>query len=63
MGESDPNAGCDSYMYEGQKLVQMILVVAALLCVPIMLLGKPLYIMLTKDKHAKPKTLKVTKNL
>uniref|UniRef100_V5I869 V-type proton ATPase subunit a n=1 Tax=Anoplophora glabripennis TaxID=217634 RepID=V5I869_ANOGL len=58
MGESDPNQGCEAYMYEGQKLVQMVLVVAALICVPIMLLGKPLYVMMTKDKHAKSKTLK-----
>lgn len=59
MGENDPNEGCDVYMYEGQKLVQQVLVVGAVICIPIMLLGKPLYVMMTKDKNAKHKPVKV----
>ncbi|CAG9815738.1 unnamed protein product [Phaedon cochleariae] len=58
MGESEPNAGCDTYMYEGQKTVQMVLVFGALICIPTMLLGKPLYIKYTRGK----KPAGVTKN-
>lgn len=59
MGENTPNEDCDIYMYDGQKLVQQVLVVGALICVPVMLLGKPLYVMMTKDKTAKHKPVKV----
>ncbi|KAJ8911194.1 hypothetical protein NQ315_004414 [Exocentrus adspersus] len=41
MGESEPNDKCDTYMYEGQKKVQFILFFGALICIPVMLLGKP----------------------
>ncbi|CAK1554133.1 unnamed protein product [Leptosia nina] len=35
---------CDAYMFEGQELVQRLLVVFSLLCVPILLFGTPVYL-------------------
>lgn len=53
MGESDPNADCDPYMYENQKTVQLILVFGTVICIPTLLLGKPLHIMFTRKNHKK----------
>lgn len=36
---------CEVYMYSGQHFIQNALVVLALACIPVMLLGKPLKIM------------------
>lgn len=47
----DPLDGCDEYMFEAQPILQKILVFVALLCVPVMLLGKPLYIQFTRKSH------------
>ena len=38
-------AGCDPFMYGGQSTIQTMLVAVAVICVPVMLFGKPLYIM------------------
>ncbi|KAJ0183763.1 hypothetical protein K1T71_000186 [Dendrolimus kikuchii] len=38
------NDGCDSYMFKGQKAFQTALLVIALLCIPVLLLGTPLYV-------------------
>lgn len=51
MGESVPNEGCDPYMYQGQQTVQLVLVLGTVICIPTLLLGKPLHIMLTRKKH------------
>lgn len=45
MKPSTAPAPCDPFMYSGQGTIQTLLVVIALLCVPVMLLGKPLYVM------------------
>ena len=45
MKETPVPAECDAYMYSGQKALQRLLLIVALLCVPVMLLGKPIYIM------------------
>lgn len=50
MGENEPNKGCDIYMYEYQRLVQIMLFVGALMCIPVMALGKPLLMMYKKKK-------------
>lgn len=54
--ESDPpkdkDTTCEIFMFEGQNEVQMALVFIALLCVPVLLLGKPFYIMCTKKSNA-----------
>lgn len=49
----EPLEGCNEYMFELQPTLQKILVFVALLCIPVMLLGKPLYIMQTRKskKH------------
>lgn len=41
---------CDAFMYSGQDAVQKGLVGVALLCIPIMLFGKPLYLIYFKNK-------------
>lgn len=51
----EPNEGCDEFMFEFQPTLQKILVFSSLLCIPVMLLGTPLYIMCTRKPH-KPKT-------
>lgn len=48
-----PEEVCKEYMFEGQNELQMGLLVVALLCIPVMLFGKPLYLMYTKPKPAK----------
>ncbi|CAD6992288.1 V-type proton ATPase 116 kDa subunit a [Ceratitis capitata] len=47
--------GCDEYMFPAQPVVQQIFVFIGLLCIPWMLLGKPLYIKFTRKNkvHAK----------
>lgn len=37
-------------MFEGQDILQKVLVFAALICIPVMLLGKPIYIVCTRKK-------------
>lgn len=48
---SEPLPGCNEFMFEGQNLVQLVFICVALLCIPVMLLGKPLYIMFSKKNH------------
>lgn len=40
-------------MYEGQQSIQYVLVFGALICIPVMLLGKPLYTMVQRKKQKK----------
>lgn len=40
--------GCSQYMFEGQYVLQLFLLSAAFLCVPVMLFGKPLYVVFIK---------------
>ncbi|GBP50419.1 Probable V-type proton ATPase 116 kDa subunit a [Eumeta japonica] len=42
---------CPTEMYRGQMALQKVLVVIALLCVPVMLLGKPYYVMKQQKKR------------
>ncbi|XP_012524036.1 V-type proton ATPase 116 kDa subunit a1 isoform X2 [Monomorium pharaonis] len=42
---------CSEYMFEGQDILQKVLLFAALLCIPVMLFGKPVYVVLSKRKH------------
>ena len=51
--EEEQKPGCEVYMFEGQQLLQQILVYLSLLCIPVLLLGKPLYVKFTRK--AKPK--------
>lgn len=45
--KSSPPAGigCQEFMFDGQDLLQVAFVIIALLCIPVLLLGKPLYIL------------------
>lgn len=54
MKRNEGNKGCDAYMYGGQRWVQTALLGVALICVPWMLLAKP--IVLTVDRKKKLKT-------
>lgn len=40
-----PPEGCHVYMFSGQHFFQIVFVIVALACIPVMLLGKPLQIM------------------
>ncbi|ALC38623.1 Vha100-2 [Drosophila busckii] len=53
-GHQKPLDGCKEYMFEGQELLQQLFVIIALVCIPWMLLAKPLYIMATRPKHIAP---------
>lgn len=55
-GHQEPLDGCKEYMFEGQEALQQVFVVVALICIPWMLLGKPLYIMSKRPKHLPPPT-------
>ncbi|XP_013200237.1 V-type proton ATPase 116 kDa subunit a 1 isoform X3 [Amyelois transitella] len=49
---TEPEPGCKEFMFEGQGSLQRIFVLIALCCIPVMLLGKPLYLMMaSKKKH------------
>lgn len=51
---NEPEAGCKEFMFEGQGSIQRVFVLVGLCCIPIMLLGKPLYLLAaSKKKHAK----------
>uniref|UniRef100_A0A0K8SPP4 V-type proton ATPase subunit a n=1 Tax=Lygus hesperus TaxID=30085 RepID=A0A0K8SPP4_LYGHE len=54
---------CDLWMYEGQDLVQKSLLALALLCIPVMLIAKPVYLISFKKKsHDSPKVVDETQN-
>lgn len=42
--------GCNVYMFPGQKIVQTCFVIIAVLCIPWMLCGKPIHIMMARKK-------------
>ncbi|XP_049797993.1 V-type proton ATPase 116 kDa subunit a 1 isoform X1 [Schistocerca nitens] len=51
---SVPPKGCDEFMYSGQKGLQRFFVVLALLCVPWMLLAKPIVLIMRHRKAHQP---------
>ncbi|XP_004520971.1 V-type proton ATPase 116 kDa subunit a [Ceratitis capitata] len=51
-GHTEPKDGCEEYMFEGQRVLQIAFVVLAVLCIPWMLLGTPLYEKLKRNKRA-----------
>lgn len=48
-----PQQGCEEYMFQGQEQLQLMLVMVALVCVPILLLGKPIHEMCVRKKTEK----------
>ncbi|XP_026322478.1 V-type proton ATPase 116 kDa subunit a-like [Hyposmocoma kahamanoa] len=51
--------GCKEFMFEGQGSMQLVFVLVAFCCIPVMLLGKPLYI-LSQNKKKKSKLEQVS---
>lgn len=49
-GENKYPDGCEEYMYPYQNLIQTVFVLVAVICIPWMLVGKPLYISCTRGK-------------
>lgn len=49
-------AGCSQYMFEGQDILQKVLLFSALACIPVMLFGKPLFITCSKKIRTSGKT-------
>ncbi|XP_043282557.1 V-type proton ATPase 116 kDa subunit a1 isoform X2 [Venturia canescens] len=51
--EAKVSEGCSEFMFPGQAITQKIFIAVALVCVPVMLFGKPFYILATKKKPRK----------
>lgn len=51
--DNPPLPNCKEFMFDGQGELQRIFVFIGLACIPWMLLGKPLYIMMSRKKQAK----------
>lgn len=57
-GKAEPTPGCKEFMFEAQPLIQKTFVIIAVVCIPWMLLGKPLYINFTRGRaHVSDKVL------
>lgn len=54
---SEPLPGCDEFMFANQDTIQTAFIVIALICIPWMLLGKPLYIMCSKKSSHEVRAL------
>lgn len=50
--KTEPQDGCNEFMFSFQGTLEMSFVLVAVLCIPWMLLAKPFYIMCTRKKHA-----------
>jgi len=50
-GHVEQKEGCEEYMFDAQPTLQLAFLLIAVLCIPVMLLGKPLHIKFSK-KHA-----------
>ncbi|XP_055852087.1 V-type proton ATPase 116 kDa subunit a 1-like isoform X2 [Episyrphus balteatus] len=50
LGHNKPLPGCKELMFEGQGLLQNVFLVVAVICIPWMLLAKPIYLMITRGK-------------
>ncbi|XP_073825960.1 vacuolar H[+] ATPase 100kD subunit 5 [Musca autumnalis] len=48
----EPLDGCEEYLFDGQDMLQTVFVIIAVICIPWMLLGKPIYIMCTRKSQA-----------
>ncbi|CAK9804075.1 V-type proton ATPase 116 kDa subunit a 1 [Anthophora plagiata] len=49
-GHTDMPTGCSAFMFPGQELLQRVFFGLAVLCVPVMLFGKPIYFVISKKK-------------
>ncbi|KAL9890426.1 V-type proton ATPase 116 kDa subunit a1 [Glossina fuscipes] len=48
---TEPQDGCKEYMFDAQSSLESVFVFIALICIPWMLLGKPLYIKFTRKNN------------
>lgn len=51
--DENPRPKCDDFMYAGQMTIQKLFVIIALLCVPVMLFGKPYFIRKEQKERAR----------
>ncbi|XP_037950571.1 V-type proton ATPase 116 kDa subunit a1-like [Teleopsis dalmanni] len=51
--DKETKEGCDRYMYFGQPVIEILLLLLAYLSIPVLLLGKPLYLVHQKRKLKK----------
>ncbi|XP_061401678.1 V-type proton ATPase 116 kDa subunit a 1-like, partial [Musca vetustissima] len=54
-GPETPPEGCEIWMFENQDVIQMLLLGIALICIPVLLAGKPIWFMLQRRKIRKIK--------
>lgn len=52
-GSTEVQEGCKEFMFEGQYMLQVILVLIAVLCIPWMLLGHPIYVLIQRSMRPK----------
>lgn len=45
--------GCEEFMFHGQNEMQFAFVIISLACVPVLLLGKPLYLIFKSSMNGK----------
>ncbi|XP_073942588.1 V-type proton ATPase 116 kDa subunit a 1-like isoform X2 [Choristoneura fumiferana] len=51
--DENPRPECDDTMFAGQMTIQKLFVILALLCIPVMLFGKPYFIMQEQKRRAR----------
>ncbi|XP_075169064.1 V-type proton ATPase 116 kDa subunit a 4-like isoform X2 [Haematobia irritans] len=61
-GPETPPKGCDVWMFEYQDILQMILLTVALICIPILLAGKPIWLMMQRKRIRKIKNESLRKS-
>ncbi|CAD7084736.1 unnamed protein product [Hermetia illucens] len=49
--EETPLPGCNTYIFEGQDILQIVFVIASLVCIPWLLFGKPIFKIMTRTRH------------
>ncbi|XP_012230815.1 V-type proton ATPase 116 kDa subunit a 1 isoform X2 [Linepithema humile] len=54
--EAKVSLGCSQYMFDGQAIVQKVFFFCGIACIPVMLFGKPLYVMYTKKVRSAGKS-------
>lgn len=62
-GPEEPPPGCETWMFDLQPYLQLLLLSLALICIPVLLAGKPVYFMIQEKKIQKIKneTLRKTR--
>ncbi|XP_076292008.1 V-type ATPase subunit a family protein Vha100-2 isoform X1 [Lasioglossum baleicum] len=54
-GEATMAEGCSQYMFPGQAIVQYVCIGIAIVCIPVMLFGKPVYFLISKRSKSRGK--------